>query len=553
LERAEVGLEQISLEEILLEEGKSRELKAVFEIIRDTTDGDEPKFSTKTCRDLARVITCRTYGSAALELCHLLTLATACDGATARYENFFWASGPARSHGFRAYVNAVRSLPSGVQIKNNGVELDYGDGVFTITFSRMPFLSAFLEFTVTALGYDVLDTLAGPLCKALPSVKTVAETANMLSRQIYNYLKDHLPTLQVQRKQRSFLQFLTEQTDSGVDASSINDDSVLEYWLESTADCDSGVDIKTYQSVFLMAVRIWETQRLAREQYDLDHPLSIGTDREGGEVDPELIEETIIAIDEVTRPLDALHESPVDQIKFLNKRETEFLEGIIFGSDVTHQLTVSTLRNAVFGKTQSRITNALRKKINNDDLNNFIESATETSYQETIEQYHKLIDHLEGMIHASLYAMVCLERSETINLIFELCPDADLGNLMDNSAEPEWADENIVSFQAETAMKRFLKCLRQHDTLPNNLGTLMHNAQKAYKNTSRQGFRDSDFDIPELGDGFGQGISSLLAVKKELKSFLNNPIGRFNWSQQFDGDSKTFKKQFQTLYGAKYG
>ena len=85
-------MDSISAEELVIEEGKSGELTAAFQIIRETTINDVPKFGQKTCREVARVVACRTYAPALLELCHLIVAASATDRISGRYENFFWDS-----------------------------------------------------------------------------------------------------------------------------------------------------------------------------------------------------------------------------------------------------------------------------------------------------------------------------------------------------------------------------------------------------------------------------------------------------------------------------
>ena len=90
--------------------GRSPELVAAFHIVAEAAMDGEPKFSRAVGRDLAKVITCRVYAPAILELCHLVAIAEACDGAPGRYETLFWDTGPARNAGFRAYVKSNLTL-----------------------------------------------------------------------------------------------------------------------------------------------------------------------------------------------------------------------------------------------------------------------------------------------------------------------------------------------------------------------------------------------------------------------------------------------------------
>ena len=162
-----------SAEQVLLEASKSPELDAALQTVGDAEIGRVAKFPLRACRDLARVVVCRSYGPAVLELCHLIVAAEACGREPHRYEDFFWDSGPATAAGFRAYLNRGSTpgrprrdaLPGrdALTVTGAGVEITYPDGGFAITYARMPFLSALMEFLITAIGYAELDDL----CRSL--------------------------------------------------------------------------------------------------------------------------------------------------------------------------------------------------------------------------------------------------------------------------------------------------------------------------------------------------------------------------------------------------
>ena len=63
---------------------------------------------------------------------------------------------------------------------------------------------------MTTLGYSELDNTLAPLIAEFPTAKEVSETSNALSRNLYRYLGDHLPTVQDQRRHRSFLTFIAD-------------------------------------------------------------------------------------------------------------------------------------------------------------------------------------------------------------------------------------------------------------------------------------------------------------------------------------------------------
>lgn len=542
-------MDSISATELVIEEGKSSELTAAFQIIRETTIGDVPKFGQKTCREVARVVACRMYAPALLELCHLIVAASATDTRSARYENFFWDSGPARSSAFKGYLGQCVTLPDGISVQSAGLEIDYGEGEFGVTFARMPFLSALLEFLVTSVGYGAFDEAVSPLLGRIPAYEDVSDAANGLSQIVYDYLKEHLPSVQTQRKSRSLLTFLADQANGEVGPDTLTDQAVLEYWRSHSADDGNGIDAKTYQSVFQSAISLLQVLRFAVERYRMNGALPIGTDREAGEIDPAQIEEAVASIDETPNPLNVLKQPPVDSVKFLNGREMDALDGVVFGTWVANDLPLSVFRNAVFSKAQFRITNKLRKNPSVDEMLKFIESALETDYAAQLKRLQSLAEHLERTVLASLHALVYVDRMEAISVILSLSPNSDLGDLAGALDEPDWEDSSVVSLHAETAASRFMKKLRRGEGLDPDLKNLMSKAQKAYKANSRQGFLERDLGSENIVEAFVIAVDALMGAEKELKSFLNHHVANVDWSRQFKDDETIFKDQYRLLYG----
>ena len=174
-------MESVTTGELLIEEGKSGELIAAFQALQETTVNDGPKYTPKTCRELARAIACRNYGKCLLELTYLFVIAGACDRRGGRFESFFWESGPARASAFRGYIQESEPFPPGIRRTDGGVTVETDEEVFTITYGRMPFLSAFVEFLMTTIGYGVLAELTEPLQGPVPPRAAIGEAAAALS------------------------------------------------------------------------------------------------------------------------------------------------------------------------------------------------------------------------------------------------------------------------------------------------------------------------------------------------------------------------------------
>ena len=90
----------------ILEAGKSGELTAAIQNVAEVTvPSGGRKYARKVCNELGRMIVCRSYAKAVLQLCHLINAADACGRGAARYERFFFGSGWATAGSFRSHVD----------------------------------------------------------------------------------------------------------------------------------------------------------------------------------------------------------------------------------------------------------------------------------------------------------------------------------------------------------------------------------------------------------------------------------------------------------------
>ncbi len=538
-----MAVDTISLENRVLDEGQSVELQACFQIIQETTVDDVDKYPDKVCRELARAIVCRTYASAIHELCHLVVAAGALAPTTRRYEGLFWDSGPARARNFLAYFDMASMPPAHLEIGDNQVALEYADKPFAISYGRMPFLSALMEFLMTALGYTELDNALAPLMAEFPTADTVSDAANALSRKLYGYLGDHLPTVQEQRRHRSFLTFVAEKAAGESADKAIDDASVFDYWLEQSAGAgeDTGTDSRTYRSVFRTAVRLLGILRLAADKRGIAVALPIGTDREAGEVDPSELEAAVAEIEEVASPVAALEATTADGVKIFNKRELETLRLALHGEDTARMLTRSILRNAVFGDAQARLTQALRQGLDTNEISTKIADEPETGYAARMDTFTALAKHTERMMLISFHVLYRAGHRDAINAALALRPNMDLSGLGEGMNEP---DGNVVSFQAVSAAKRFFEADGEGP-----LGELVAEAAKAAKGIARQGFSEGSWVDADVMEIFADGVAKLALVRCELNTFIEQHALGIDWDALEESDTPLFREQFTRLYG----
>jgi len=548
----------VSPENLVLEEGKSSELAQCLHVVQEATVDDDSKYSEKTCRELARHIVCRTYAPVVHELCHLVVIASHGGSASGRYEELFWDAGVARAGAFRAYLSARPWQGTAVSVAGGEAGVEYSDKPFAVSYGRMPLLSALMEFAMTALGYTSLDEALAPLVGELPNAAAVSEAANDLSRRLYAYLNDHLPPVQAQRKNRSFLAFAADNAGGNLTAQSLSDDLVMDYWLANAvaaADAAPGdIDARTFRGVFETAARLIRILRHAEDKYRLGGALPIGTDRDAGEVDPADFERAIGEIEDDDDPLALAEETLGGAVKFLNKRELAQLGETVHGAPVSQALPRSILRSAVFGQAQARLTQAQRGKPKPGELAALVGELPDQDYEASLEDYWRLVEHMDRMALAGLHVLARAGNPAAISLALALRPEMDLQGLTP-PADEEPAAGNVVSFQAASAGKRFFAALENNGegAGEGDLPALGAEARSAFKAVSRKGFTDKDLADGAIVDMFADGTKLLLAVRRELLDFLENPAASIDWTGQFDADKPVFNKQFMLLYGGQDG
>ncbi|MFQ5974319.1 MAG: hypothetical protein ACE5Q3_18500, partial [Alphaproteobacteria bacterium] len=401
-------------------------LAAALDLLSETRAGGAPKFAPSICRQVARTIVCRSYGPALLELAHLVVVAEACDPRPGRYESLFWQTGPARASAFRAFVEprllASRQATDRVAMSPSGVEITYPDGTFAIAFSRMPFLSALLEFLVTAIGYGELDALLSALFRRTVSARQVSETANRLSKRLYAYLGENLSPVQQQRKFIQLIAYLVRR-EGGCVPDAIDDGAILDFWLaqgeaETAESADSErpdstyADFKTFAAVFRAFLRLRQALEAVHDKTALKLAQPIGTDRELGEVDPAAVAMAVETIDEAVDPISALGAHPARGVKFLTKREMAEFTLLVACGRLAQALLLSVMRHEAFVPAQARVTEALRRGLQGAALRDMIAEDLPETYEARRRRYESLRERLEKILLASFHVLLQSRRPE---------------------------------------------------------------------------------------------------------------------------------------------
>lgn len=532
-------------EELLLESGKSAELSAAFQCLSDCEVDGEPKYSPTLCREVGKLIVCRTYATPLMELCHLICAAQ----RLGSYEYFFWDCGPARAAQFQAYCQKNHTgAQSGLVLEATGLRIHGAQDTFCIQYSRMPLLCGLMEFLLSSIGYGEVDEIAKQLQATPYSRKSVSLLANELSKKLYAFLKVHLPSAQSQRKFRRLVEFCQE------DITTIDDSMILDFWCQESTAQASLADFKTYESVFLSFVRLLQAYDGARDLDNLKKTRSIGYDGEAGEISPDLLSEALESADETYCALERLKSPPINQVKFLNKLELNELELFLKSGAIAFRLPLSLLRAQSFTPLQNRLTQALRRKADKQEIKAIISTDDIASYSENQIAFEKLSHHLETISHAAVQALIEARCLEVINVLMRLKPALDLSSLKPYLIPTDDQDGKALTLAPGKIAERFLNILSDPEQVGEELAALMLRSQNAYKGLSRKGFKEDLSEHPVLRTAFIEGSPLLIDILHDIQAYLERldslEITKSCWDNQFNSDRRVFAGQFETLYGA---
>ena len=543
---------EATAETLYLEGSKGPELAAALDLVTDCEAQGERKFTPRVGQLLARIILCRNYAGAVLELCHLVVLAEAAGKRAGSYEEFFWGSGPARPESLRSYlskeIGTHKRIGHSIVVERRQATLHYADGDFAITFGRMPLLSALMELLVTVLGYEVLEDHLQPLLTKGPNRARVSETANRLCKPLYDYLNRELGSLHQHRVFNSLIAFLRQRHGGDFSSPDIDDGTVLAFWSDTEAS--SGQDLKTFLSVYRAFLRLRQSLDSATDAHALARSKSIGNDHEAGEVDPAEIMTRTEAITEGSAPLEILAASPAVAVKFLTKTEVTAIKLLVESGHYASSFRLSLLRAEVFGALQARLTQARRRGQNAAQLQEVIATGPERDYDAQRDAYGRLETQLQKILLASLYALVTAQRIEGISLILAFRPQADFSHL---GASLAGGEGNLVTLDAAQLARRLLKAIAAGHPGSPDLAALMRESKRAFQSITRRGFDEASLESGDLDDAFAEGVMALQPLARQLVAFREAlkrpPTTPGSWAQQFEEDVAVFRDAFSRIYG----
>ncbi len=516
---------------------------ALCALSQTTALDGRPKYMPRVIKTVAGFLYGHAYAQPLFELCHLITGLRCALGSD--YLMVFFNDAPVTSSWFRASL-ADAHAGDLVSITDQGLDFNYPDKAFSVTFSRMPVLAALFEVVLGLplstsddggeAGGGTLNPLAffdGFELDGLTH-RAVADLANTLARGVYGSLKDDVPSRTVAAKFQSILAFLNARDGDSIRP---DDAGVLAFWEDQNTGDGAG-DYRLYKTVaddfaaFIGTFEDWKTKRNAT------NAASLGSDADAGEVSPERL-----SADDYDRyeggsdwssALAVLAEAPAQEVKFLTKSDQDALARIDTYGPVAANLPLSLLRADVFGFAQAQILQARRGK-DQARIETLIKSGAEERYANRIAAYDALIERLNKTARAGAHVLNKAKEQAEIS--------ADQGENVVNlfaggvAPLPDDLTDDAVDVEASAAFST----------------DALEDAERAFAAINRKGFETDVVEDPYRIEAFRMGTGALLALQHQLEKVrgrLSVIEGKDPGLETcFGTDTPVFRRTFQELYG----
>ena len=500
--------------------GADEVLRGVFWDLGQIGDQDGPKYCEPVLRRLAaKILEGRAHEPLVFRLCHLARAAAfAAENGESGWLEFFCAPGAGRAGWaagwLRGRLSAENETSGGglpVTAASEHVVLHYPDRTapMTISWGATPLLAAFMEFLLNALPYDVLrDTVAG-LSRPHLGWRQLQDTANVLSRAVYAWLREHTRPVQDSRHFEEMARFLAARGEWGdFTAEDIDDAAVLAFWRAASLEPKS--EFRTFRKTFHAFLRFAEALREDALREGMENPAALSAAAERAGHEPVDLDSP--GLDRMRAPWSAGDpwEGPDEdggptpleilvgsEIKLLLASEARRLALVDAHPEILAPLVHSLLRDACFGQAQGRISQGLRT--NPAAALGLVSAPPELGYDEEAAALSALLVHLDDLMLAATTALTGEEDGR------------DTGRRLD--------------IETLGRGRRVLKALR------------------------RRGFDEVRAGRPEALAALRRAAAPMVALRERLAPVCAGLQAGSPWGPRQRDDEKVFAEQFSRIYG----
>ena len=530
------------IDDRLLRSGIDEKMLADFRAVADcTARSGESKFLPRPLQRLAEFLVGRSGGpnkdAPLYELCHLVNAIAAIDDSAEGRWHFFFQDMVRSStcrHWFREMLSSGCWRRDGFEMKDRGIEINYADDSFSISFGRMPFLIALFEFLATmedmAFHNEMNDCLDTMIVSAMGK-RAVQDAANRIAAALRQYCGQHRNRKCHDEAFNAIQRFLHDRQPNVENNSwSIDDAAILVFWQQHNTG-----NFRTYRNAFEHFEDFYDSNNTTANQRALATAEPLGPNQEFGEIDPDdLSSASAYFGDEAAwqDPLPLLDQRPASGIKFLTKTgERASLAPLMAFGPFAVRLPLAFLRYLSYGAVQSAITTAIQFYPGQPPPEVHVKCIHAENYWDRKELYRQLLEHL-GRMQLATYHVLC-------------------------QSTPRGAGGNIVSLDAVCSADLFEVARRDLEGEPEvpeaEAKAMGEMAAGMFRRISRSGFDEDLLTDPDQLEGFRIGAGVLYAAANILRRYLEN-LRRLDGNGDglsiwFEDDRATFAAEFNKLYG----
>ncbi|MDA9806792.1 hypothetical protein N9D05_05750 [Alphaproteobacteria bacterium] len=449
---------------------------------------------------------------------------------------------------------------------------------FDISYSRISNLIIIIEFLEEILGLEEILLLD----KSVGNVRTqkeLQEISNNISKKVYSYLKNLLPTSHLQSLSLAIGNFIIKKNkdvNHKIVSEDISDDFIFDFWVAFSLG-EKDLLIKTFNLASDLCLSYKKSIELV-EKYNFSSRYHIDEEYSLNMISKDTLNEfleQITSSDEhmFSKSFNKLCVWQSDKINILKKKELSEIEVFSKYDDLSMKLPLTILRVCSFGNIQNKIIENQRRK--KSDLNNFFHSYFDTSiYYDQRQIIQNIINNNSFICEILFYKLWSFESPKVIDIIrnylnkgelilfenfinqnkkkldFEpILDDIDLFRELTkkrmNYTPDEYREEKLANLNEE--FKVFINSRK----FQSDFKSFLNFISKSKKST--MSFRRSGFDFNLNSEENIKTMTEIYSTLSIIKEFLFKFINCLNLNvndlkSKFNEDKILFFEHFKLLY-----
>ena len=449
---------------------------------------------------------------------------------------------------------------------------------FDISYSRISNLIIIIEFLEEILGLEEILLLD----KSVGNVRTqkeLQEISNNISKKVYSYLKNLLPTSHLQSLSLAIGNFIIKKNkdvNHKIVSEDISDDFIFDFWVAFSLG-EKDLLIKTFNLASDLCLSYKKSIELV-EKYNFSSRYHIDEEYSLNMISKDTLNEfleQITSSDEhmFSKSFNKLCVWQSDKINILKKKELSEIEVFSKYDDLSMKLPLTILRVCSFGNIQNKIIENQRRK--KSDLNNFFHSYFDTSiYYDQRQIIQNIINNNSFICEILFYKLWSFESPKVIDIIrnylnkdelilfenfinqnkekldFEpILDDIDLFRELTkkrmNYTPDEYREEKLANLNEE------FKVFINSSKFQSDFKSFLNFISKSKKST--MSFRRSGFDFNLNSEENIKTMTEIYNTLSIIKEFLFKFINCLNLNvndlrSKFNEDKILFFEHFKLLY-----